>query len=275
MSARVVAMALVFAAGVSAAAQQRGGGAPAGPPLSAWAAAHFDLTGYWVPIITEDWRTRMTTAPRGDYAGVPLTAEGRKLADAWDVAGDAGDLACRAYGVGGLMRLPLRLHITWADDQTLRLESDAGRQVRLLRFSGLRLPPSPEASADRRSLGGGGQPEDRTWQGRSIAAWEKQAQARGFAPRIPSQGPGVLKVVTSGMRPGYLRRNGVPYSGDAVITEYFVRHADFGQEWFTVITTVEDPRYLARPFITSTHFRREPDAARWNPRPCEAVPPIS
>jgi hypothetical protein len=265
LSARIVTMALVLAAAASAAAQQRGSATPQGPPLSAWAAAHFDLTGYWVPIITEDWRTRMTTAPRGDYAGVPLTAEGRQLADAWDPAADTGDLACRAYGVGGLMRMPLRLHITWGDDQTLRLESDAGRQVRLLRFSGLRL----------QAAGARLQPDEGTWQGQSIATWEKQPQARGFAPRIPSAGPGVLKVVTTAVRSGYLRRNGVPYSGEAVITEFFVRHADFGQEWFTVITTVDDPRYLARPFITSTHFRREPDAARWNPRPCEVVPPIS
>jgi hypothetical protein len=269
VSVRATALALMLAAAATAAAQQRGGGAPQGPPLSAWAAAHFDLTGYWMPIITEDWRTRMTTAPRGDYAGVPLTAEGRKAADAWDPAADTGDLACRAYGVGGLMRMPLRLHITWADDQTLRLESDAGGQVRLLRFGGPGRAAPGDVSGSRL------QPENRTWQGQSIAVWEKQPQARGFAPRIPSEGPGVLKVATTGMRPGYLRRNGVPYSGDAVITEYFVRHADFGQEWFTVITTVEDPRYLARPFITSTHFRREPDATRWNPRPCEAVPPIS
>ena len=256
MSARSLALVLVLGLGATAAAQQRGGGAPAAPPLSAWAAAHFDLTGYWVPVITEDWRTRMTTAPRGDYAGVPLSPEGRRIADAWDPAGDAGDLACRAYGVGGLLRLPLRLHITWADDQTLRIDSDAGQQARLLRFT--TAPP----------------PGEPTWQGQSAARWEKQQQARGFAPRVPSDGPGVLKVVTKGMRPGYLRRNGVPYSGDAVITEYFVRHSDFGTDWFTVVTTVDDPRYLARPFITSTHFKREANAASWNPRPCEVVPPI-
>jgi hypothetical protein len=255
--ARLIATALVMAAGATVAAQQRGG-APAAPPLSAWGAAHFDLTGYWVPIITEDWRTRMTTAPRGDYQGVPLSPEGRRLADAWDPAADSGDLACRAYGVAGLMRMPLRLHITWADDQTLRIESDAGRQVRMLRFA---AAPAPAGEA--------------TWQGRSVASWEKQQQGRGFAGRLPSEGPGVLKVVTSGVRPGYLRRNGVPYSGDASVTEYFVRHSDFGADWFTVVTTVEDPRYLARPFITSTHFRREANGAAFNPRPCETVPPIS
>ena len=227
---------------------------------SAWGAAHFDLTGYWVPIITEDWRTRMTTAPAGDFRPVPLSAEGRKLAEAWTPAADAGENACRAYGVGGLMRMPLRLHITWADDQTLRIESDAGRQVRTLHFAG--------------SSGFRHQPEGPpTWQGHSVASWEKQQQGRGFAGRLPSPGPGVLKVVTTGMRAGYLRRNGVPYSAEAVVTEFFVRHSDFGQEWFTVITTVEDPRYLARPFITSTHFRREADGARWSPRPCEVIPP--
>ena len=264
MTARLLVLVLVV--GGTTVAAQRGGGAPPGPPLSAWAAAHFDLTGYWVPIITEDWRTRMTTAPAGDFQPVPLSAEGRKLAEAWTPAADAGDNACRAYGVAGLMRLPLRLHITWADDQTLRIESDAGRQVRTLHFAGSRSATEP----------GGFRlpPEDqRTWQGHSVASWEKQQQGRGFAGRLPSPGPGVLKVVTTGMRAGYLRRNGVPYSADAVVTEYFVRHSDFGQEWFTVITTVEDPRYLARPFITSTHFRREADGARWSPRPCEVIPP--
>jgi hypothetical protein len=266
---RLLALALVL--GGTTLAAQRGGGAPPPPPLSAWGAAHFDLTGYWVPIITDDWRVRMTTAPRGDYAGVPLSAEGRKVADAWDPAADAGEQACRAYGVGNVMRMPLRLHITWADDQTLRIETDAGRQVRWVRFGDSAGDPR---GFQRQPVGSAPQPEEATWQGYSLARWEKQPQGRGFAGRIPSDGPGVLKVVTTGMRPGYLRRNGVPYSEDAVVTEYFVRHDDVGAEWFTVITTVEDPRFLARSYITSTQFRREPDAARWNPRPCEVVPPL-
>ena len=78
-----------------------------------------------------------------------------------------------------------------------------------------------------------------------------------------------MKVVTTRMKPGYLRKNGVPYSENAVVTEYFDRHTTYGSEWFTVTTTVEDPKYLNQPFITSTHFKREPDGAKWQPVPCE------
>src|SRR5262249_46270663 len=85
-------------------AQGRGRG-PAGPPPTPKAAAPVDLTGYWVSIVTEDWRWRMVTPPKGDYASVPLSAEGRKVADAWDPAKDEGE-QCKAYGAPGLMRLP-------------------------------------------------------------------------------------------------------------------------------------------------------------------------
>src|SRR5690606_25125889 len=69
-------------------AQGRGG--PPQPPPTGRAGAHSDLTGAWVPIITEDWRFRMVTPPRGDYGGVPPSAEGRRVAAAWDSAGDTG-----------------------------------------------------------------------------------------------------------------------------------------------------------------------------------------
>jgi hypothetical protein len=105
--------------------------------------------------------------------------------------------------------------------------------------------------------------------------WEKQPQGRGFAGRLPSPGPGVLKVVTTNLRPGYLRRNGVPYGSQTVMTESFVRHSDFGEEWLTVITTVEDPQHLARSFVTTTQFKREADASKWNPTPCLVTPPLS
>ena len=75
-----------------------------------------DLTGYWVSVVTEDWRFRMVTPPKGDYASVPLSAEGRRVADTWDPSKDG---MCEAYGAAGLMRMPGRLHITWEDDNTL------------------------------------------------------------------------------------------------------------------------------------------------------------
>jgi hypothetical protein len=219
------------------------------PPVpaaaSARAAAPIDLTGYWVSVVTEDWLYRMVTPARGDYAGVPLNDEGRKIADAWDPGKDeASGNQCKVYGAPAVMRVPGRLHITWQDDNTLKIETDSGMQTRLFHFGG---PP-----------GKGGD-----WQGLSSAAWEIAAGARAVLP-----GAG-LRVTTTKMRPGYLRKNGVPYSANAQLTEYFDRvNESTGDSWLIVKTIVEDPTYLNVPFVTSTHFRRQADATGWNPRPC-------
>ena len=232
-------------------ARAQRGAAPGGPPPAAREAAPIDLTGYWVSIVNEDWRWRMVTPPPGDYASVPLNDAGREAAGGWDLEADAGNgNACRPFGVGGIMRVPGRVHITWPDADTLQIDTDAGSQTRLLYFA-------PGASP-------AGEP---TWQGRSTAAWERVGGGRGQASG------GTLKVVTTGMKMGYLRWNGVPYSENAVITEYFDRHGAFDQEWFTVTTIVEDPTYLNQPFVTSTHFRREPDGSKWDPTPCRTEPP--
>jgi hypothetical protein len=104
---------LILTAGANLYAQGRGG-PPPGPPPVPKAAAPVDLTGYWVSLVTEDWRYRMVTPPKGDYTSVPLNPEGKKVADAWDPAKDeaSGD-QCKAYGAAGIMRVPGRLHITW------------------------------------------------------------------------------------------------------------------------------------------------------------------
>jgi len=251
MTARVV-LAGLMTAGI-AAAQGRG----FAPPPTGQAGAVIDLTGYWVSQVNEDWRWRMMTPPKGDYASVPLNAEGRKAGDAWDPAKDeAGGQQCKAYGAAGLMRLPTRLRITWADDKTLKVEADAGKQTRLFHFDG--------------SMWQGGEDQ---WQGDSVASWQKQAQQRGFAPPsggvVPGKG-GALKVVTTHMRPGYLRKNGVPYSGNAVLTEFFDRVELEGVAYLILTTVVDDPQYLSDTFITSEQFKREPDGSKWNPAPCKA-----
>jgi hypothetical protein len=245
------------------------------PEAAARTAAPVDLTGYWVSIVTEDWRWRMLTPPKGDYASVPLNPEGRRVAEQWDQTRDeAKGEQCRAYGVGGIMRMPLRVHITWADDWTLKIDTDAGKQTRLLHFR------------DRDS-----RIANRTWQGRSVAAWEGGGVLRrrpaaeetrlGRLSDVPdgTRGPlewGTLKVNTTGMRAGYLRKNGVPYSENAAVTEYFDRlSGPGGSEWITVTTIVDDPLYLAEPFITSSHFRREPDGSKWRPTSCEVDRPPS
>ena len=231
-------------------AQGRGG--PPGPPPTGKAAAPEDLSGYWVSLVTEDWRYRMVTPPRGDYASVPLNPEGRRVADTWDPAKDeAAGLECKSYGAAALMRVPTRVHITWADDNTLKVETDAGTQTRQFHF-GQAQTPSGEAG----------------WPGFSVANWEFAGGGRGRGG--PPRG-GSLKVVTTHMRPGYLRKNGVPYSGNAVLTEYYTRTDESDGTSYLIITTlVDDPQYLQQSFVTSTHFKKEPDGAKWSPSPCTA-----
>jgi hypothetical protein len=225
---------------------QRGRGAVA--PTSAREGAAIDLTGYWVSVITEDWKLRMVTPKKGAYDALALTAEGRRVGDTWDPARDeAAGEQCRAYGAAGIMRLPGRLHITWQDANTLRIDTDAGTQTRLFHFGAAPAPGEP------------------TWQGHSIAQWEVGAGARGSART------GNLKVVTTDLRPGYVRKNGVPYSGQAVVTEYYdLNTLPNSDQWLTVTTKVEDPVYFGRPNLTSSDFKKLPDASAWNPTPCSA-----
>ena len=235
---------------------------PPGPPRSPKAAAPVDLTGYWVSVIAEDWRWRMVTPLKGDAASIPITPESRKLVDAWDPAKDeAASVQCKAYGAAGVMRLPGRVHITWQDDTTLKLETDAGTQTRLFRFGG--TPPSAEKPS---------------WQGYSVANWERPPVTPGapptlpiFATRIGTRGRS-LEVTTTHLRPGYLRKNGVPYGDKVSLTEYFDYYKEpNGDEWFTVTTIVRDPQYLNGPFITSSDFKKEPDGSKWRPTPCTAL----
>jgi hypothetical protein len=77
------------------------------------------------------------------------------------------------------------------------------------------------------------------------------------------------------MKPGYLRRNGVPYSGDAVLTEFFDRTSEpNGDSWLILTSVVDDPAYLNLPFVLTTQFKREPDGSKFSPRPCEVTQPV-
>lgn len=240
------AMALVLDASVQA--QGRAGQAA----LPAKAAAPIDIAGYWVSVVTEDWRFRMVTPRKGDYPSIPLNPAGRRVADAWDPSKDeAAGEQCKSYGAANVMRVPERLRITWQDDDTLRVDTDAGTQTRLFHFGGSK----PESGAP-------------TWQGESVAQWEFAGQRGRRAPQ--AQG-GDLKVVTTRLRAGYLQKNGVPYSANAVVTEFFNRTIeDNGDSWLIVSTVVEDPQYLTARFARSTHFKKLPDSRGWNPTPCTA-----
>ena len=141
------------------------------------------------------------------------------------------------------------------------METDSGQQVRLFKFAPAGAPPVTTAPAA----------PQRSWQGDSVASWNKTAisQGLGFGGGRGVAG-GNLKVVTTNLRPGYLRKNGVPYSENTTVTEYFNRHDEpNGDVWFTVTTIVDDPRYLAQPFITSSSFKKEVDQSKWSPSPCQ------
>ena len=219
------------------------------------AVAPVDLTGYWVSVISQDWRWRMVTPAKGDYAGVPITAAAKKVADAWDPANDeAAGASCKAYGAPAIMRTPTRLRVSWQDENTLKIETDNGTQTRLLHFGAWKPGAAP-----------------RSLQGDSIAEWHAPRSARG-----QNNGPryGSLQVTTKNLLPGYLRKNGVPYSENTTLQEYFDTFTEpEGTSWLVVTSIITDPMYLTGPYATTNHFKKIPDMQGWDPTPCRADQP--
>lgn len=255
----VVALALIGVLAHEAQAQQPA--AAGGPqtrerateaPRSARASAPKDFTGYWVSVVTEQWNLRMLMPPKGVYTMLPLNAEARAVADAWTQERDTGN-ECRGYGAATIMRVPGRLHIHWADDDTLQIDTDSGSQTRLLHLGATARPP-----ADAQLQ----------WQGYSVAAWAGTATGRGA--KVP--GPvGNLRVVTTQMKAGYLRKNGVPYSEKAMLEEYFDTFTEpDGNSWLVVSSIVTDPQYLTGQYAWTVHFKKIPDREGWDPTPCRA-----
>jgi len=250
----------------SAEGGQRGAAAPAGAAGSARAAAPVDLTGYWVSIVTEDWIERMSpdSPPSGAVGGgrgggAPGGGRGR-AGGPQEAAAAANPDPCRVYGAGGSMRVPGRLNITWADDNTLKVDMDAGTQTRLFRFG--QVPP----------------PAQRTLQGHSVASWDTGAAGRGGfggggggrgggAPAAPRWGS--LRVVTTNTTGGYLLSSRNTYSENAVLTEHFMMHRDFGVDYMTVMAQIEDGGGAAR--IVSSTFKKEPNGSKFQPTGCEIV----
>jgi hypothetical protein len=242
--AGLVLVVAVFGAPAFLGAQRPGSGSSP----SARDAAPIDLTGYWVSYVTENWRYRMVTPAKGEYRRIPSSPAAVPLINAWDPAADekAGN-QCKSYGAGAIMNVPGRLHVTWQDANTLRIDTDAGTQTRLLRFV--------ESASSK-----GARP---TWQGESAARWESVPG--------PDKG-GSLSVVTTNMRAGYLRKNGVPYSERTTVSEHFdIAPLPDGGQLLLVNTVIEDPVYLNAPYVVSPHFKKEPDGSRWDPTPCSST----
>jgi hypothetical protein len=254
-------------------AAQGQGNAPQAVSKTPRAAAPKDFTGYWVSIVTEAWRYRMLVPDKNDFQYIPLNPEGRKVADTWDPAKDqAAGLACKSYAAPAIMQVPGRLHIYWQDDATLRIDTDSGTQTRLFHFGG----STSETEAP-------------TWQGYSLASWEGNEFVDGrdgqggpaldsagkLLPRRVLKQADYLKVTTTNLRPGYLQKNGIPYSANATLEEFYDTFTDpySGNTWLTVTTVVSDPQYLVEPVFTHAHFKKIPDASGWDPTPCRADEP--
>ncbi len=252
-----------------------------GPPNSP-AAEAFDPTGYWVALISGDWRYRMIVPGRGAYRDVPLNKNAKAFADAWNPsAEEVAGKQCEAYGAPALMRQPTRLHIHWQDANTLQVDTDNGMQTRLLHFMQTAgparpeqpgvLPPEPERAATAA-------PNDAaaiqaSWQGYSLASWDLWqapiAAFRGPFDTVDNKPHGSLRVSTDHLLPGLLRKNGVPYSARTTLKEYWQVHREAqGVTWMTIASTVDDPVYLQTPYIYDVMFKQEPDGSKWDPTPC-------
>ncbi len=213
------------------------------------------MTGYWVSVVTEDWRWRMLVAEPGDVEnGIPLNQAGRELAEAWRPDGNELE-SCLVFGGAGIMRYPGRLYISWENEETLRMDFSAGEQARLLHFN------DTDASSNTAS----------SLQGYTSANWYKERQTRGmgFGGPVRSFEGGNLRSVTQNLTPAFLQRNGVPYSDQATIeSSYKVIDAPNGDRWLIITSVVNDPVYLQQHWITSTNFKYEENGDNWDPISC-------
>lgn len=244
-----------------------GGMPPGGMPgafgaakTPAKAQAPFDPSGYWVALVTQDWRYRMVVPGPGQYSGIPISLAGKQFADSWKAADAiAAGKACTAYGAPALMMAPTRLHITWQDDNTLRVETDAGQQTRLLHFND--TPPGAPSL-----------------QGTSKAQWLTPPAVMSFGGGGPGSAPpgappapkyGVLRVSTNNLLAGLLRKNGAPYSDKTTLQEDWMLNAlPGGGDYLTISAVIKDPVYLRGDYYVAPVFVRESDASKWQPAPC-------
>ena len=275
-------LAATLAPGTAAQVPQAGPQAPIAQQ-SARLAAPIDFTGMWASVVTEDWQWRFVTPIVGDYTGVPMNSVADKLARAWDPDADvkAGE-QCMGFGAAAINRLPTRMRISWQDDDTLKLDWDLGTQTRLVYFDRAKAPVGPPSYQGHAigewidlpapGRGGGGRGRGAA-PAQAAAGAEGRAGGGGRAGGAPPPRPGGLKIVTTHLRPQYLRQNGVPVSETAVVTEYLdIVPAPDGSEWLVLKTSIDDPTYLNGWYIVSSQFKKEPNESKWAPTPCELLP---
>jgi hypothetical protein len=200
-----------------------------------------DFSGEWAPRFYEDQPERVPGPELGDYLGLPINAAARMRADTWDASLlTLPEWQCRPHGADYIWRGPSNLTITKEVDPVTR-EITAFHAVWLRSVDRpvyLDNRPHPPEYANH------------TWAGFTTAKWDGD----------------MLTTDVTHMKEGYIRRNGVPRSDIATLTEHWIRHEDF----LTVVTIVTDPVYLTEPFIRSTDYQLDLHQ-HVPPYPCDIV----
>jgi len=213
----------------------------AGIALAGPAAAQVNLAGQWSGFYHEDEPDRLPGPELGDYGGLPIHAADRMRARAWSAAILSLPLyQCRVHPVDYASSFAqIRIWET-VDPKTQQLiainvQHFAWNTIRTIWMDGRPHPPE-----------------------------YAQHTAMGFSTgEFIGQ---TLRVRTTHLKEGWLRRNGVARSWNAEVTEHFTRHADV----LTWSVYIDDPAYLEEPFFRNRDYEYS-DTSRMGPYPCESV----
>ena len=192
--------------------------------------AHVDLSGGWAQRFHEDLPERGAGPDIGDYLGLPINDAARLRADSWDAAKwTMPERQCEPhpadYGPRGPASMRISSTVDPVSQDVISWHTTLMWMLphRTIYMDG-RSRPSPYAQ--------------HTWQGFSTGEWEGD----------------MLKVTTTHLKEGWLRRNGVPRSEKATLVEYFIRHGNY----LTLVTVVKDPVYLTEPFVRTSNWVADP-----------------
>jgi hypothetical protein len=187
--------------------------------------AQLDFSGEWAPIMHEDQPERVAGPELGDYLGLPINAAARMRADTWDAAIQTlPEWQCRPHSADYIFRGPSQLRVSKEVDPVTRqitaFHAEWLRSVDNVIYLDGRPHPSPNAP--------------HSWGGFATGKWEGD----------------MLTVTVTHLKEGYIRRNGVPRSDKATLTEHWIRHGNY----LTIVTIINDPVYLTEPFIRTTEY---------------------
>ncbi len=202
-----------------------------------------DLSGNWQPVVHEDQPERGPGPELVDYAGLPISEGARQFGLSWDAARlTVPEHQCRVHIVSYIYRGPLNVRI-WEekDPQSQRLIAikqyiSTYEQWRTIWMDGRPHPPEDAPH---------------TFMGFSTGKWEGN----------------ILTVYTTHIKQGWIRRNGLPESDKATLTEHYLRHGDL----MTHMVVINDPVYLTEPLVKTQTFRQQVQAGQNWLYPCDTV----